>query len=35
MNILARDKRQLTYIYSSLSQLGKQVLGYLPISKKK
>ncbi|MDD7886589.1 arsenate reductase family protein [Flavivirga sp. 57AJ16] len=29
MSILARDKKQLTYIYSSLSHLGKQVLGYI------
>jgi len=29
MSILARDKRQLTYIYSSQSHLGKQVLGYI------
>jgi len=29
MSILAHDKRQLTYIYSSSSHLGKQVLGYV------
>ncbi|WP_338358623.1 ArsC/Spx/MgsR family protein [Yeosuana marina] len=29
MSILAHDKRQLTYIYSSSSHLGKQVLGYI------
>ncbi|KAB1067759.1 hypothetical protein F6U93_09135 [Tamlana haliotis] len=29
MSILARDKKQLTYIYSSKSHLGKQVLGYI------
>ncbi|WP_281542376.1 arsenate reductase family protein [Maribacter aestuarii] len=29
MAILSRNKRQLTYIYSSLSHLGKQVLGYV------
>ncbi|OBQ55893.1 hypothetical protein JJL45_06315 [Tamlana sp. s12] len=29
MSILARDKNQLTYIYSSKSHLGKQVLGYI------
>ncbi|SFZ92355.1 arsenate reductase [Flaviramulus basaltis] len=29
MTILARDKKQLTYIYSSFSHLGKQVLGYV------
>jgi arsenate reductase len=35
MTILARDKRQLTYIYSSLSHLGKQVLGYVQGTRKK
>jgi len=35
MSILARNKRQLTYIYSSLSHLGKQVLGYVLGTKKK
>ncbi|TPV34898.1 hypothetical protein FJ651_05030 [Paucihalobacter ruber] len=35
MSILARNKRQLTYIYSSLSHLGKQVLGYVQGTKKK
>ncbi|MEW4924660.1 hypothetical protein [Algibacter sp. 2305UL17-15] len=35
MSILARDKRQLTYIYSSASQLGKQVLGYIHAIDKK
>jgi len=34
MSILARDKRQLTYIYSSSSQLGKKVLGYVHATKK-
>lgn len=29
MSILARDKKQLTYIYSSSSDLGKKVLGYV------
>ncbi len=29
MSVLARNKKQLTYIYSSGSHLGKQVLGYL------
>ena len=29
MSILAHNKRQLTYIYSSSSHLGKQVLGYV------
>ena len=29
MSILARDKKQLIYIFSSLSHLGKQVLGYV------
>jgi len=35
MAILARDKNQLTYIYSSLSHLGKQVLGYVQGTRKK
>lgn len=35
MTILARDKRQLTFIYSSLSHLGKQVLGYVQGTRKK
>lgn len=35
MSILARDKRQLTYIYSSSSHLGKQVLGYVQGANKK
>ena len=35
MTILARDKKQLTYIYSSLSHLGKQVLGYVQGTRKK
>lgn len=29
MPILSRDKKQLTYIYSASSHLGKQVLGYI------
>jgi arsenate reductase len=35
MTILARDKRQLTFIYSSHSHLGKQVLGYVQGTRKK
>ncbi len=35
MSILARDKRQLTYIYSSKSHLGKQVLSYVQAIDKK
>ncbi|MFB9055824.1 arsenate reductase family protein [Mariniflexile ostreae] len=35
MPILARDKKQITLIYSSLSQLGKQVLGYVQAADKK
>lgn len=35
MSILAHDKRQLTYIYSSLSHLGKLVLGYVHGANKK
>ena len=35
MTILARDKKQLTYIYSSHSHLGKQVLGYVQGTRKK
>ena len=35
MSILAHDKRQLTYIYSSSSHLGKQVLGYVQGANKK
>lgn len=34
MPILARDKNQLTYIYSSSSNLGKKVLGYIQAMKK-
>jgi arsenate reductase len=33
--ILARNKKQLTYIYSSESYLGKQVLGYIQGTQKK
>jgi arsenate reductase len=35
MSILARDSKQLTYIYTSSSELGKQALGYLKSSKLK
>ena len=35
MTILARDEKQLTYIYSSHSHLGKQVLGYVQGTRKK
>ena len=35
MSILARDKKQLTYIYSSSSYLGKQVLAYIQAIDKK
>lgn len=35
MSILASHKRQLTYIYSSKSHLGKQVLGYVQGTKNK
>lgn len=35
MPMLARDKNQLSYIYSSTSHLGKQVLGYVQGLKKK
>ncbi|GAA4280448.1 arsenate reductase family protein [Gaetbulibacter aestuarii] len=34
MSVLARNKRQLTYIYSSDSFLGKKVLGYVQAVKK-
>lgn len=34
MSVLARNKRQLTYIYSSDSYLGKKVLGYVQAVKK-
>lgn len=35
MPMLARDKNQMSYIYSSESHLGKQVLGYVQGLKKK
>lgn len=35
MSVLARNKRQLTYIYSSDSYLGRKVLGYVKAVKKK
>ena len=34
MTILARNNNQITFIYSSSSHLGKQVLGYLKGAKK-
>lgn len=34
MTLLARDTNQITFIYSSTSHLGKQVLGYLKGAKK-
>ncbi len=34
MTLLARDTNQITFIYSSTSHLGKQVLGYLKGTKK-
>ncbi|MFS4418231.1 arsenate reductase family protein [Maribacter sp. 2307ULW6-5] len=35
MSILATSKHQMTFIYSSDSHLGQQILGYLQGSKKK
>ena len=35
MSILARNKKQITLIYCSLSPLGKQVLGYVQAADKK
>ena len=35
MPVLSRNKRQLTYIYSSESYLGRKVLGYVQAIKKK
>ncbi|MEG3659561.1 ArsC/Spx/MgsR family protein [Arenibacter palladensis] len=34
MSVLARNENQITFIYSSLSNLGKQLLGYLEGAKK-
>lgn len=35
MSVLAHDKDQITYIYSSKSHLGEKILGYLKGIKKK